>query len=374
MVDATAKDDPETGSSTKPDSSPSSTESSSGFSSLIQKKYDTFVEAGKRKLGFYHPEVSDSDRYLMGFLIYFTVLLMVVFVADYAAQKTYEDSNSLTPLQELEVKIVFYVQRDVFDMPVTVNWSSNTIWYDTSATWHGQNLTKDESIGGFGLEIASACSGFHEMVFLSVLVLGFRGVPVKLRAKWTFILVGIVFIENLFRIFALYPLALYKGRDFEEWFHFYWWHYGQYAFIMGLFGLWFFFVARKHIGVENDESAKKKEKKTEPSVKDDDSNDPKEDLDPDSVDTEDETKGPDPPNKEIDDELNSSPTDPPEIESGDENAKDPTDTPIGDENANDQPYESLGDKGGDDPIDPQEKGSEDDPVNTDLTNPEEKPL
>ena len=57
-------------------------------------------------------------------------------------------------------------------------------------------------------------------------------------------------VENLFRIFALYPMAIYWGRKFEDWFHFYWWHYGQYAFIMTLFGLWFFFVARKYVNAE----------------------------------------------------------------------------------------------------------------------------
>ncbi|MCK4614799.1 MAG: hypothetical protein KAU14_08345, partial [Thermoplasmata archaeon] len=33
-----------------------------------RKKYDEFIEKGKQKLGFYKPEVSDSDRFLMSFL------------------------------------------------------------------------------------------------------------------------------------------------------------------------------------------------------------------------------------------------------------------------------------------------------------------
>jgi exosortase/archaeosortase family protein len=264
MVDETTGDIPAKGDG-KISSSSSGT--SSGFLGSIEEMYEDLIEKGKRKLGYYRPDVTENDRFLMSFLIYFTVLLMVVFTADYLAQKTYEDSNSLTPLQELEVDIIYKVQHDYFDMPVVVNRTSNTIWYDTNAEWRGQTLTQDEKIGGFGLEIASVCTGFHEMVFLGVLVLGFRGVPVKLRLKWAAILLSIVFVENLFRIFALYPLALYYGRDFEEWFHFYWWHYGQYAFIMGLFGLWFIFVARKYV---NPEEYIEKERKREKLLKADD--------------------------------------------------------------------------------------------------------
>lgn len=211
------------------------------------KAYENLIETGKRRIGYYRSDVSDGDRFLMSFLIYFSVLLMVVFTADYLAQKVYEDSDSLTPLQELEVEIIYRVQKDVLGMPVTVNRTSNTIWYDTNAEWRGQTFAQEEKIGGFGLEVASVCTGFHEMVFLGVLVLGFRGVPFRLRVKWAIILLAIVFVENLFRIGALYPLAIYQGREFQEWFHFYWWHYGQYIFIMGLFGLWFLFVARKNV-------------------------------------------------------------------------------------------------------------------------------
>jgi len=215
-----------------------------------KRRYDEFIEKGKRKLGFYHPDVTENDRFLMSFLIYFMFLFMVVFIADYGAQKIYEDSNSLESLQEAEAEIVYRVQKDYFDMPVTLNESSKTLWYDTSAEWRGHTMSKDDRIGGFGLQIDSVCTGFHEIVFLSVLVLGFRGVPVKLRIKWVIILDIIVFVENLFRIFALYPMAMYWGRDFEAWFHHYWWHYGQYLFIMSLFVLWFFLVARKYVNAD----------------------------------------------------------------------------------------------------------------------------
>jgi len=110
------------------------------------------------------------------------------------------------------------------------------------------------------------------------LIIGFRGPPVKLRLKWAGILLGVVFIENLIRIFALYPLALYKGREFEDWFHFYWWHYGQYAFIMILFGLWFFFVARKY--VNPDEFGGSPKGKDEPSGKDESSSETSDDAHP----------------------------------------------------------------------------------------------
>jgi len=222
--------------------------------------YNALIEKGKRKLGYYNPDMTDRDRFLMSFLIYFTVLIMVVFVADLLAQMVYEDSNSLYPLQVTEAKLIERTQSDIFGIPV--NRVNATLYYDVDAEWHGQSLSKDDKIGGFNLEIDSVCTGFHETVFLGVLILGFRGVPLRLRAKWAVIFSLVIFVENLFRIFALYPMALYWGRDFEEWFHYYWWHYGQYAFIMTLFGLWFVFVARKYVNPDainvNPEAIKKK--------------------------------------------------------------------------------------------------------------------
>lgn len=219
--------------------------------------YNALIEKGKRKLGYYNPDMTDRDRFLMSFLIYFTVLIMVVFVADLLAQMVYEDSNSLYPLQVTEAKLIESTQSDIFGMPV--NRVNATLYYDVDAEWHGQSLSKDDKIGGFNLEIDSVCTGFHETVFLGVLILGFRGVPLRLRAKWAVIFSLVIFVENLFRIFALYPMALYWGRNFEEWFHYYWWHYGQYAFIMTLFGLWFVFVARKYVNPDAIEEKEKKE-------------------------------------------------------------------------------------------------------------------
>jgi len=218
MVDPTENDAP------PKDASPSDSSESShkGFIALAQDRYECFIEAGKRTLHYYDPEVTDTERFIMSYLIYFSVLLMVVFTADYAAQLMYEDSDSLGPLQELEAEIVYQVQKEVFDMPVVINRASKTTWYATEVEWRGMILSDEDDDGGFGLRIASVCTGFHEMVFLGVLVMGFRGPPVKIRAKWTGILLGVVFIENLFRIFILYPLALYKGRQYEEWFHYHW--------------------------------------------------------------------------------------------------------------------------------------------------------
>lgn len=214
----------------------------------IMALYDSLIEKGKRKLGYYNPDMTDRDRFIMSFAIYFTVLMMVVFIADLLAQMVYEDSDSLYPLQVGEAEIIARVQRDIFQIDVTrVN---TTLYYNVDEPWRGRSLSKEEKVGGFNLEIDSVCTGFHETVFLSVLIIGFRGVPLKLRVKWAAIFSLIIFVENLFRIFALYPMALYWGRDFEEWFHYYWWHYGQYAFIMTLFGLWFIFVARRYISLE----------------------------------------------------------------------------------------------------------------------------
>jgi len=81
-------------------------------------------------------------------------------------------------------------------------------------------------------KIGPECTGFHETIFIMLLVLGFRYISWKIKIKWALILGGIIFIENIFRIVLLYPLAVWKGADWEEKFHFYWWHYGQYMVLV----------------------------------------------------------------------------------------------------------------------------------------------
>ena len=47
------------------------------------------------------------------------------------------------------------------------------------------------------LEIVSECTGLHETIFLSMLILCFRGVKPMVRMKWAAYAIIFIFIENL---------------------------------------------------------------------------------------------------------------------------------------------------------------------------------
>ena len=63
------------------------------------------------------------------------------------------------------------------------------------------------------------------------------------RAKWAIYAAFFIFVENLIRILSGYYLI--NIYDFSTWdkFHYFWWHTGQYALIMGVFILWVMTVA-----------------------------------------------------------------------------------------------------------------------------------
>jgi exosortase/archaeosortase family protein len=93
------------------------------------------------------------------------------------------------------------------------------------------------------LEMVSECTGLHETVFLSLLILCFRGVRPIIRVKWAIYAIIFIFIENLVRIISGYPLIHTFGVSAWETMHYFWWHTGQYALIMSLFVLWIMVVA-----------------------------------------------------------------------------------------------------------------------------------
>ena len=107
----------------------------------------------------------------------------------------------------------------------------------------GENSTILAYADIIDMEIVAECSGLHETVFLSLLVLCFRGVRPMVRAKWAIYAAFFIFVENLIRILSGYYLI--NIYDFSTWdkFHYFWWHTGQYALIMGVFVLWVMTVA-----------------------------------------------------------------------------------------------------------------------------------
>ena len=141
--------------------------------------------------------------------------------------------NSLYPMQVFETDIIYGVQK-LLGFPVEITNNIDLNYYSSSF----RN-------GCLSMEISTACVGMHEMVFLSALIIGFRGVSRKIKFKWLLILCSVLFIENLVRIIILYPLALQVGEDAMWYSHYIFWKYGHLVIILTMFVLWVYFIARK---------------------------------------------------------------------------------------------------------------------------------
>ncbi|MDI6855765.1 MAG: exosortase/archaeosortase family protein [Candidatus Thermoplasmatota archaeon] len=144
-----------------------------------------------------------------------------------------EPSNSLYPIQVLEVRIVHFVHR-ALGYPIEIK-NELDISYCSHQFRNGE----------LSMSIQAPCAGIHEIVFISALITGFRGVPRKLKLKWIATLGAVLFIENLIRILVLYPIALRVGEDAMWYSHYIYWKYGHLAIILTLFVLWVLFVAKR---------------------------------------------------------------------------------------------------------------------------------
>ena len=58
------------------------------------------------------------------------------------------------------------------------------------------------------LYVSDECAGVHEMIFISTLILLTDGVPQRLRIKSALVMCGIVYVLNIVRLLAFYPIAI----------------------------------------------------------------------------------------------------------------------------------------------------------------------
>ena len=170
-----------------------------------------------------------SEKVLVGVAFNFLLVMLFVLPIDLLFQHLTRGENSLLLYQQF-LTWVIYVIESAFGIEVYIRGENSTI------------LSYTEIID---MEIVAECTGLHETVFLSLLVLCFRGVKPMVRAKWALYAVIFIFVENLIRIISGYYLI--NMYDFSTWdkFHYFWWHTGQYALIMGVFVFWVMTIAGK---------------------------------------------------------------------------------------------------------------------------------
>ena len=169
------------------------------------------------------------EKVLVGVAYNFFLVMAFVLPIDLLFQYLTRAENSLLFYQKF-ITWVLYVIESAFGIGVYIRGE------------HGTVLSYDDMID---MEIVAECTGLHETVFLSLLIICFRGVKPMVRAKWALCAIIFIFIENLIRIISGYPLIHIFGFSTWDKFHYFWWHTGQYALIMALFVLWVMVVAGK---------------------------------------------------------------------------------------------------------------------------------
>ncbi|MEC8875493.1 MAG: hypothetical protein VYE50_02850 [Candidatus Thermoplasmatota archaeon] len=168
-----------------------------------------------------------AEKVLVGVAYNFFLVMAFVLPIDLLFQYLTRAENSLLFYQKF-ITWVIYVVESAFGIGVFIRGE------------HGTILSYDDMID---MEIVAECTGLHETVFLSMLIICFRGVKPMVRAKWAMYAIVFIFIENLIRIISGYPLIHILGFSTWDKFHFFWWHTGQYALIMAIFVLWVMVVA-----------------------------------------------------------------------------------------------------------------------------------
>ena len=202
------------------------------FAYIVSRYSDNFafyLDKGERYLCKSFNAEKKSEKVLVGVAYNFSLVMFFVVPIDLLFQELTKGENSLLLYQQF-LTWVIYVIESAFGIEVFIQ---------------GEYSTKLVYADMIDLEIVSECTGLHETVFLSMLILCFRGVKPMVRLKWAGYAIIFIFIENLIRIISSYPIVHTWEVSTWEKYHYFWWHTGQYALIMSMFVLWIMIVAGK---------------------------------------------------------------------------------------------------------------------------------
>ena len=188
-----------------------------------------YLDKGEKYLSKSFNAQKKSEKVLVGVAYNFSLVMFFVVPIDLLFQELTKGENSLLLYQQFLTWIIYVIESAV-GIEVFIQGE-----YDTKLVYADM----------IDLEIVSECTGLHETVFLSMLILCFRGVKPMVRLKWAAYAVIFIFIENLVRIISSYPIVHTWEVSTWEKYHYFWWHTGQYALIMSLFVLWIMVVAGK---------------------------------------------------------------------------------------------------------------------------------
>ena len=200
---------------------------------LLERYSDNFayyLDKGELYLCNSFNATKKSEKVLISVGYNFCLVMFFVVPIDLFFQELTKDPNSLLLYQQFLTWVIFVIESALgIGVVISGEYSTRLVYQDM-----------------IDLEMVSECTGLHETVFLSLLILCFRGVRPIIRVKWAIYAIIFIFIENLVRIISGYPLIHTFGVSAWETMHYFWWHTGQYALIMSLFVLWIMVVAGNH--------------------------------------------------------------------------------------------------------------------------------
>jgi len=189
-----------------------------------QKRDDPALALGKEdEDGVDH----GGDAYVAGMGINVLLLIMLLLPLDYLIQKHLvagDYQGILYPLQVVETHLVAWIQTL---MGIEVNIvDATSLRYTDPAVHH------------ILFDVSPVCTGFREIIFISILVLLTRIVPLERRMRAVGFLAAFVIIENLIRIIVLQPITIVYGEPTMRRFHYEWFFFGQLVFLMVVYGVW----------------------------------------------------------------------------------------------------------------------------------------
>ena len=156
---------------------------------LLERYSDNFayyLDKGELYLCHSFNAVKKSEKVLISVGYNFCLVMFFVVPIDLFFQELTEDENSLLLYQQFLTWVIFVIES-AFGIGVSISgdYSTRLVYQDM-----------------IDMEIVSECTGLHETLFLSLLILCFRGVRPIVRVKWAIYAIIFIFIENLVRIIS----------------------------------------------------------------------------------------------------------------------------------------------------------------------------
>ncbi len=117
-----------------------------------------------------------------------------------------QPSNTLAPIQVTEAWTWHMLTEFIYGA------GSSTLSYEggwlTKVTLYHPDFYPYAGVSAISLYVSDECAGIHEMIFISTLVMMTDGVSQRMRIKTCAVMCAIVYVLNIMRLLAFYPIAI----------------------------------------------------------------------------------------------------------------------------------------------------------------------